>query len=190
MSKKSKGRGRRYTASEKARAMQLYEVHGPSVTARRLGIPYETIRRWARDAGVTKHNSDPTAATAQAHAVAAQRASRKWAEFREAEADAAGEAAVQTRERLLDVLLTDDHQMIRAVTSAYDSLITNAEKLSNQASQRIAVWAEQDIDAALRQVIKEAEDAKRDQLPASKKMLLEKVGEETPNGQVIDTVER
>lgn len=181
MARKNKSKGKRYTASEKARAMQLYKEHGPSVTSRRLGIPYETIRRWANDAGVIRDEVSPKDQTAKAHAVAAQRASQKWADIREREADAAGDAAQQARERILDVLVTDDAQMLRAAVNAYETLINKAEQLSGQATERIAIWAEQDIDRELKALIVELEDQKREELPASKRL--------PPGEEVIEVTE-
>lgn len=166
MSTKDKSRGRRYTASERARAMQIYREYGPTIASRRMGVPYETIRRWAKDAGETPPSMTPAEQSARSHAMATQRVSGKWAEVREAEADAAGDAARIARERLLDVLVTDDHQMLRAATDAYKTLIDKAEMLSGQATERIAIWAEGDLDRELRELVHSLEEQKRQQLPA------------------------
>lgn len=183
MATKNKSKGRRYTSSERARAMQIYRDHGPAEAARRLAIPYETVRRWAKDAGEIKPSQTPHEQTARAHSVAAQRVAAKWAEARVEEADKAGDAARLARERILDVLVTDDHQMLRATVNAYEILINKAEMLSGQATERIAVWAEQDLDRELKELIKSLEDQKREQLPASKKML------EGPDGLVTEVID-
>lgn len=171
MATKNKTKGRRYTSSERARAMEIYREHGPAQAARRLGIPYETIRRWARDGGEIKPALTPHEQSARAHAMATTRVSAKWAEARVEEADKAGAAAQQARERLLDVLMSDDHQMLRAAVNAYEVLINKAEMLSGQASERIAIWAETDLDRELKSLVKTLEDAKRQELPATQKML-------------------
>jgi transposase-like protein len=171
MATKDKTKGRRYTASERARAMQIYREHGPSQASRRLGIPYETVRRWARDSGEVKPAQTPHEQTARSHAMATTRVAAKWADTRLTEADNAGHAAQLARERILDVLMTDDHQMLRAAVNAYEILINKAEMMSGQATERIAVWAEQDLDRELKELVKTLEDSKRKELPASKRML-------------------
>lgn len=163
MATKDKSKGRRYTASERARTLQIYREYGPTIAARRMGIPYETVRRWAKDAGEVPPES-PNTQIARHHAMAAARTTTKWADVREKEADEAGEAARIARERVLDVLVTDDHQMLRAAVNAYETLINKAEMLSGQATERIAIWAEQDIDRELRELVKSIEAEKR-QLP-------------------------
>lgn len=173
MATKDKTKGRRYTSSERARAMQIYREHGPTEAARRLGIPYETVRRWARDGGEVKPSMTPREQTARSHAMAATRVATKWAEVRVTEADKAGDAAQLARERILDILITDDHQMLRAAVNAYEILINKAEMLSGQASERIAVWAETDLDRELKDLVKTLEDAKRKELPATQKMIQE-----------------
>jgi shikimate 5-dehydrogenase len=64
----------------------------------------------------------------------------------------------------LDLVITDDHQMLRAAVNAYEVLINKAEMLSGQATERIAIWAEQDIDRELRELVHSIEADKR-QLP-------------------------
>jgi transposase-like protein len=162
MAMKDKSKGRRYTKSEQARALQIYREYGPTIAAQRMGIPYETVRRWAKVAG----ENPPTtlAHVANAHAAAAVRTAGKWADVRESEADSAGQAARIARERILDLVITDDHQMLRAAVNAYEVLINKAEMLSGQATERIAIWAEQDIDRELRDLVKTLEAEKR-QLP-------------------------
>lgn len=186
MATKDKTKGRRYTSSERSRAMEIYREHGPAQAARRLGIPYETIRRWARDAGEVKPSQTPHEQTAQAHAMATTRVAAKWADMRVEEADNAGDAARLARERILDVLVTDDHQMLRAVVNAYEILINKAEMLSGQASERIAIWAESDLDRELKGLVKTLEDAKRKELPATQKMIQES---EKAYAEVIDVTE-
>jgi hypothetical protein len=51
--------------------------------------------------------------------------------------------------------------MLRAVVNAYEILINKAEMLSGQATERIAIWAEQDLDRELRELVKEIEASKR-----------------------------
>ena len=165
MATRDKSKGRRYTASERARTLQIYREYGPTIAGRRMGIPYETVRRWAKDAGEVPPET-PNAQIARHHAMAAARTTTKWADVREKEADEAGEAARIARERLLDVLVTDDHQMLRAAVNAYEVLINKAEMLSGQATERIAIWAEQDIDRELRELVHSIEDEKRQLPPA------------------------
>ncbi len=173
MSKSKKSHGRRYSASEKAKAIQLYQDIGVGATSRRLGIPSRTLNRWAEDAGV-RHTgqADPKDQILHAHAATAKRVTDKWGDLREDEADEAGRAAQEVRVRLLELLVGDDAQMLRAVTDAYRALIDKAEALSGQASERIAIWAEQDIDRELKQLMKDMEDDRRRELPASQKALL------------------
>lgn len=44
---------RRYTAQEKERALALYTDLGPAEAARRIGIPKNTIGKWAQRSGLT-----------------------------------------------------------------------------------------------------------------------------------------
>lgn len=162
MATKDKSKGRRYTASERARTLQIYREYGPTIAAQRMGIPYETVRRWAKNSGETPPTTMAQVATA--HAAAAVRTAGKWADVRESEADSAGDAARIARERILDLVITDDHQMLRAAVNAYEVLINKAEMMSGQATERIAIWAEQDIDRELRELVHSIEAEKR-QLP-------------------------
>ena len=162
LASRKKSHGNRYSASEKARALQMYREIGPSATARKTGIPYQTLKRWAQEAKVVPDNVTPQEQAARSHAMAAQRASGKWADFREEEAAAAGAAAQIVRDRLLELIPGDDPQMIRAVIEAYDKLISNAERLSGQATERIQVWAGTDLDKELRQLVGQLEDRIRE----------------------------
>lgn len=195
MTKKAdKARGHRYSASEKAKALKLYQEIGGSATSRRLSIPSRTLKRWADQAGVSTNTVvPPKDQIIHAHAATAQRVADKWGDLREAEADEAGRAAQEVRVRLLELLVGDDAQMLRAVTDAYRALIDKAEALSGQASERIAIWAEQDIDRELKELMKEMEADRRRELPASKKALLaseDDDGEPEDDAVVIDVSER
>jgi hypothetical protein len=158
----AKTHGKRYSAQEKNKVLALYQEHGPTVASRKSGIPYQTITRWARDSGVVRDEITPQAQVARSHAMASSRTAGAWADFREEEALAAGAAAELVRFRLLELLPSDDSQMLRAVTDAYDKLIANAERLSGQATERIQLWAQTDLDRELRGLVSQFEDWKRD----------------------------
>lgn len=164
---KSKSHGNRYSPKERANAIATYKEIGPSAASRKLGIPYQTLKRWVQEAGVVPDEVSPQEQAARSHAMAAARTSGKWADFREQEAAAAGAAAEIVRDRLIDLIPGDDAQMLRAVTDAYDKLITNAERLSGQATERIQVWAQTDLDKELRGLVSELEDRVRNQPPPS-----------------------
>jgi transposase-like protein len=176
MAIKDKSKGRRYTASERTRTLQIYREYGPTIAAQRMGIPYETVRRWAKNAGETPPTT--LAHVATAHAAAAVRTAGKWADVRESEADSAGNAARIARERILDLVITDDHQMLRAAVNAYEVLINKAEMLSGQATERIAIWAEQDIDRELRELVHNLEAEKRQLPPPLEKTEIPTSGQE------------
>lgn len=186
----AKSHGKRYSPKEKANALAIYRDHGPSVAARKTGIPYHTVKRWAQDAGVVRDDITPHEQTARAHAVATTRTAGAWADFREEEALAAGAAAEAVRLRLLELIPGDDSQMLRAVTDAYDKLISNAERLSGQATERIQLWAQTDLDRELRDLIDQLEENVRNKPPASQETIAAIAAElDTGEGEIIDVAE-
>lgn len=42
---------RKYTQAQRDEAVALYEIEGPTAAGKKLGIPKETIMRWAKEAG-------------------------------------------------------------------------------------------------------------------------------------------
>lgn len=56
----------RYTAKQRAQALELYLDHGPAETSRRTGIPVGTIRKWAARASVTGPHAKKTEAATEA----------------------------------------------------------------------------------------------------------------------------
>ena len=188
-SRGAKSHGRRYSPKERAQALTLYRDIGPSAASRKLGIPYQTLKRWAQEANIVDQvapSMTPAAQTARAHAMVATRTAGTWADFREEEALAAGAAAELVRDRLLDLLPGEDSQMLRAVTDAYDKLIANAERLSGQATERIQLWAQTDLDRELRTLVSELEDRVREQPPSQLTITVEPPPDQA---EIIDVAE-
>lgn len=65
-----------YTDEQKAEALDLYAVEGPTAVQHQLGIPKGTVTRWAKAAGV-ETVPDPK------NAAAVEAARKKWAETME-----------------------------------------------------------------------------------------------------------
>ncbi len=66
------GKRRTYTDAEKSAALTAYVEIGPSKAAKLVGLPYSTIRSWAKTAGLRSERNEKTAeATAAAAADAA-----------------------------------------------------------------------------------------------------------------------
>lgn len=68
---------RAYTDEQKAEALRLYEVEGPSAASKQTGIPKSTLRSWAESSGVRTVRAQNTrkateAAKADAKALRAQ----------------------------------------------------------------------------------------------------------------------
>jgi len=155
-----------YPAEEREAALALYTQHGAAEASRRSGIPDRTILSWAKAAGITA-GADPekTRAMTAAHA---ERVQRTWADFRENEALAAGAAANVLRTRIRDLVASEaPGREVQAHAIAYGILIDKAELLSGQASQRIEVWAQTELDVELRGLIVKMEDSIRERSPGT-----------------------
>lgn len=165
--------GTTYTDEDQARALTAYTEHGPAKAEEMTGISRRTISRWATDAGLVP--TSQRVKTTEARAANATRVANAWGDFREQEAMAAGAAAVAARNRLRDliagkvrvknpeadeptVILELDAPVIRAVSVAYGILIDKAEQLSGQATERIELWSESQVDAELREAMSLMED--------------------------------
>jgi len=139
-----------YTTEQRSEAVALAEEHGPAEASRRTGIPRRTITSWREPA------------QADAKKTEAARIANTWTDFRAQEALAAGSAANRMRRETLDASTEGNHQLLRARVIAYGIFIDKAEALSGAASERIAVWAESEIDRDLREALDQLEDRIRD----------------------------
>jgi hypothetical protein len=150
-----------YTDTQKAEAIDLYEEIGMAETSRRLGIPKRTIGNWVRAADrVVRANPEKIA---EMKAQNAQRVQQTWADFREAEALSSGALASRMRTRIRDsVEAGEAGREIQALVTAYAILIDKAEMLSGQATQRIEVWAESELDRELKGLIVDMEAVVRE----------------------------
>lgn len=82
----------------------------------------------------------------------------EWADYRSKEAIAAGATANRLRQEIRTRVENGvDGKDLQAIATAYGILIDKAEKLSNQATERIEVWAESEVDRELREAITELE---------------------------------
>lgn len=98
-----------------------------------VGVSREKVRRTAIAEGWVRHEEPAGMARTEA---ARQRALSKWAERREAEADAAGITAAIARQRLVQALQGGDDKMTRASAVAYGILIDKAQLLAGDATVR------------------------------------------------------
>jgi transposase-like protein len=90
---------RRYTAEQRAEALELYAELGAPETARRLGIPKPTVASWARRAGVHTDAADPSRARARTEAARA-----RWEEVSEDRRQQLAGRLVEEVHRLADQL--------------------------------------------------------------------------------------
>lgn len=60
---------RKYTEAQRAEALRLYENSGPTEVEKQLGIPKNTVMRWAKDAGTRTVRKDTTRAAVEAKVV-------------------------------------------------------------------------------------------------------------------------
>ena len=144
-----------YTDADRSEAVALYDEHGTAETAKRTGINPRTIRRWAKEAG---HVSEADAKkTSTARAVGAERVAQAWGDFREAEAMGAGATAIRAREAITAALADPKISAVeaKALAVTYGILIDKAELLSGNATERVQVWAESEVDAELRAMVAE-----------------------------------
>lgn len=144
-----------YTDEQQEQAVRLSEEVGPAEASRQLDIPLRTLNRWRNEAGVAQANAEKTA---DARAKAAERVSTEWADYRSKEAIAAGAEANHVRRKLRETVDSGPANDAYKYALVYGILIDKAEKLSNQATERIEVWAESEVDRDLREAIGELEE--------------------------------
>jgi hypothetical protein len=144
-----------YTEEQKAEVLELWPQVGTTETERRTGVGHRTIIRWANEAGLMSRDN---AQKVQEATEAGSRVSNAWADFRSQEALAAGAAANRMRREALEASTERNASLLRARVVAYGIFIDKAELLSGQATQRIQVWAESEIDRDLREAMAELED--------------------------------
>ncbi len=152
-----------YTDKQRAAAVALYDEHGTAETAKRTGINPRTIRRWAKDAGhVSEDNAEKTT---KARAAGAQQVAEAWGDFRAAEATGAGTTATQVRDAILAAVVHGGRsRQARDLAVTYGILVDKAELLSGNATERVAVWAETEVDVELRAMVAEFDEVvNRDQ---------------------------
>jgi len=141
----------RYTDTQKQEAVQLADKHGPAEASRQTGIPRRTISSWRKPAQAD------TQKTTEARAAAAERITLHWGDYRSQEATSAGSAATRLRRQIVEASNAGNANLLRARTIAYGVLIDKAELLSGQATERIEVWGESEVDRELRQAMNELE---------------------------------
>ena len=149
----------RYTADQKAEAIALSQDVGVTEASRQLDIHETTIYRWRTEAGVPP--SDPQK-TADAIAANAQRVQRTWGDFREQEALGAGASALKIRNLISTTIDERAGRGLKDLCIAYGIMIDKAEMLSGQATQRIEVWAQSELDRELRSLVTQMEDSIRE----------------------------
>ncbi len=152
-----------YTDTQRAETVALYDEHGTAKTAKITGVNPRTIRRWAKLAGhVSEANAEKTAT---ARAAATERVAQAWGDFREAEAMGAGATAIRAREAITAAIADPKTSATeaKALAVTYGILIDKAELLSGNATERVQVWVESDVDAELRALVAELDEvANRD----------------------------
>lgn len=175
-----------YTAEQKRRVVELWPKYGTAETARRTGVETRTVLRTVKAAGLT--SQDNSEKTAPARAALAEKVEKAWSDFRAQEALDAGAAASRMRKEVLDAsaaanaaveeledlttdapglklrldripaVITANANLLRARVIAYGIFIDKAELLSGQATQRIALWAESEVDRDLKAAIEAMEE--------------------------------
>ena len=146
-----------YTLEQRTQAVELADEVGPAEASRQTGIPKRTISNWREPAAHA--NAEKTAA---AREVAAERVATAWGDFRAQEALAAGAAANRMRREALEASTERNAGLLRARIIAYGIFIDKAELLSGQATERIQVWAESEVDRELREAMRQLEDRIRE----------------------------
>ncbi len=146
----------RYTTDQKHKAVTLADKHGPAEASRQTGIPRRTITSWRKPAQAD------TQKTTHARAAATERITIQWSDYRSQEATAAGSAATRLRRQVVEASDAENANLLRARTIAYGVLIDKAELLSGQATERIEVWAESEVDRELKQAMAELENKLRE----------------------------
>lgn len=150
-----------YTVEQKAQVIEIWPNNGTAETARVTGVHERTIIRWVTEAGLM--SEDRREKTADMRAAGAEQVARSWADFRSQEALAAGAAANRMRREVLEASEEKNANLLKARIIAYGIFIDKAELLSGQATQRIQVWAESEVDRELREAIAELEARIRDE---------------------------
>ena len=145
-----------YTDQDRQGAIELYQQVGATEASTRLDIPRRTILDWASKAGVVAQADQEK--TSEARAVGAERITTAWADFRAQEALAAGAAANRMRREVLEASTERNANLLKARVVAYGIFIDKAELLSGQATQRIQVWAESEVDRELREAMAQLEE--------------------------------
>lgn len=146
----------RYTDQQRQQVLTMWPEMGTAETERLTGVPARTILRYVNDAGLM--TQDRQQKTADARAAAAERVTNAWADFRASEALAAGAAANRMRREALEASAERNASLLRARVVAYGIFIDKAELLSGQATQRIQVWSESEVDRDLRAAMAEMEE--------------------------------
>lgn len=146
----------RYTEEQKQQVLTMWPELGTAETERLTGVEARTILRYVQAAGLM--TDDRRQSTANAREAAAERVTNAWADFRAAEALSAGAAANRMRREALEASAERNHLLLRARVIAYGIFIDKAELLSGQATQRIQVWAESEVDRDLRAAMAEMEE--------------------------------
>jgi hypothetical protein len=152
-----------YTEAEKQKGLDLYQSSGPKAAAETLGTSERTIHRWAAAAGLIEPVTDVEQKTRAARAANAERVARVWADFREQEALASGALAARVRGEIRErVDRGEAGKDLRDLAVTYGILIDKAELMSGQATSRIEVWAETELDQELRSLVAEMEGVIRE----------------------------
>jgi hypothetical protein len=161
----------RYTEEQRQQVLTMWPEMGTAETERLTGVEARTILRYVNEAGLMTH--DKQEKTTAARAAAAERVTNAWADFRSAEALAAGAAANRMRREALEAsaaatnpdgtwphpqIVTAQAGLLRARVVAYGIFIDKAELLSGQATQRIQVWSESEVDRDLKAAMAEMEE--------------------------------
>lgn len=150
-----------YTDTQRTEAVTLYQQAGGSEASRQLGIPRRTILDWAKASGVVAQADQEK--TTEARAVAAERVTTAWADYRSREATAAGATASRARQSLLRLIDADEGRAAQSMAVTYGILIDKAELLSGNATERIETWASSELDRSLRELVDEMEEVIRNE---------------------------
>ena len=145
-----------YTPEQKQQVITMWPELGTAETERLTGVPARTILRYVNEAGLMSH--DRQEKTAEMRAAMSEKVVAAWGDFRQQEALAAGSTAARMRRAAIEASDERDSNLLRARVIAYGIFIDKAELLSGQATQRIALWAESEIDRDLRKAIEEMEE--------------------------------
>lgn len=152
-----------FTDAQKTAALDVAQTDGYTAAATMAGVSERTIHRWAKDAGLVEPVTDVEQKTRAARAAAAERVSRTWADFREGEALNAGALAARMRDELRQRADRGaEGRDLRDLAVVYGILVDKAELLSGQATSRIEVWAETELDVELRALVSEMEGVIRE----------------------------